>query len=483
MLKFKKIQQKARIVLNSQDAVKTKEWTRMPVKNEKIYFDPSISNVIDITNNIILYNDHNFSTGDAVTYTVEPGDIAIAPLTINTVYYIINHSVNSIKLASSYANALAGTPIDLTSVGSGIHTFTNTLTFDGSNNAIVDITNNTIIVPNHSLYQGEYIQYTTNGTPITGLVNNRSYYAIVVDNNTIKLCNSFQEATSANPPAIDLTGLGVGNTHYLKTKISFASSGSPVLNVVNDSINIPSHNYKTGDAVWYEVHPDGTVVGSAIGGLIDNQFYIVVVIDTDTIQLAGNLTDALAIPPNVINLSIPNSSTIGSKHSLMKAQDWVEVCSNYKFKLQNAPVNLSEKCRLAVQSFHYLKNYDTKPIQGIGGVYIKSLPPIDLYTTQGYYKGQLLSNANFADTFEYQNADFEYNSIPLPDNMTQLLQNGIDIFVDTKKLNFSNEDVKGFVDEDAFNLSLIIYEIDDFEYITDEMNTNVKNRPNVRFIK
>ena len=66
--------------------------------------------------------------------------------------------------------------------------------------------------------------------------------------------------------------------------------------------------------------------------------------------------------------------------------------------------------------------------------------------------------------------------------MTQLLQNGLDIFVDTKKLNFSNEDVKGFVDDDAFNISLLIYEIDDFEYITDEMNKDVKNRPNVRFI-
>lgn len=45
-----------------------------------------------------------------------------------TNYYVIRISATTIKLASSLANALAGTAIDITAAGSGTHTLTHTLT-------------------------------------------------------------------------------------------------------------------------------------------------------------------------------------------------------------------------------------------------------------------------------------------------------------------------------------------------------------------
>lgn len=50
-----------------------------------------------------------------------------AGLALSTDYFVIKVSDNTIKLASSYANALAGTAVDITAAaGTGTHTFTPT---------------------------------------------------------------------------------------------------------------------------------------------------------------------------------------------------------------------------------------------------------------------------------------------------------------------------------------------------------------------
>lgn len=65
---------------------------------------------------------HGFSTGDPVQATTSgslPGG-----LSLSTTYYAYAVDANNFKLSTTYANALAGTVIDITSQGSGNHTFT-----------------------------------------------------------------------------------------------------------------------------------------------------------------------------------------------------------------------------------------------------------------------------------------------------------------------------------------------------------------------
>lgn len=76
--------------------------------------------VITVQTNTTLY------TGTAVVYTST--STVVTGLTASTTYYVIRVSDTTIKLASSLANALAGTAIDLTGAGAGIHTLTQTLT-------------------------------------------------------------------------------------------------------------------------------------------------------------------------------------------------------------------------------------------------------------------------------------------------------------------------------------------------------------------
>jgi microcystin-dependent protein len=82
------------------------------------------TDVITVPSNNSLY------TGKPVVLT----GTGVAPtgLAFSTTYYVINVSATTIKLATSVANAVAGTAIDITGAGSG----TNTLTVSYTNNSV-----------------------------------------------------------------------------------------------------------------------------------------------------------------------------------------------------------------------------------------------------------------------------------------------------------------------------------------------------------
>jgi hypothetical protein len=65
---------------------------------------------VDDSSHQIAYTTHGLSTGDKVTYT-DGGGTAITGLIDGGTYYIIRVDANHIKLATSYANATAGSPV------------------------------------------------------------------------------------------------------------------------------------------------------------------------------------------------------------------------------------------------------------------------------------------------------------------------------------------------------------------------------------
>ena len=73
---------------------------------------------VNVTTNSITITGHGYSTGDVVIYYAN-GGTAVTGITNYGSYYVIVVNSNTIKLATSLTNALAGTAIDLTVVGSG----------------------------------------------------------------------------------------------------------------------------------------------------------------------------------------------------------------------------------------------------------------------------------------------------------------------------------------------------------------------------
>ncbi len=78
---------------------------------------PGDISAVDTTAETLTVTDHGYTTADAVVYT--SGGSLIGGLTSTSTYYIIRVDANTVKLASTSANATAGTAINLTSTGNG----------------------------------------------------------------------------------------------------------------------------------------------------------------------------------------------------------------------------------------------------------------------------------------------------------------------------------------------------------------------------
>ncbi len=197
----------------------------------------------------ITYVGHNLLTGDSVLYNNGDGT-TIGGLTNNATYYVIRVDADTFKLATTLANAQSGSAIAITPGVGSSHTITDNIVkkyvalaqttqqkllvnplvstalltktdgtasiylgpytpFNGASSAVVNITNNTISIPNHPFATGDKVTYTGDLQP---LVSGNTYYVIRVSSTDIKLALSLANTNLGN--AIDLTLLGNG-THSL----------------------------------------------------------------------------------------------------------------------------------------------------------------------------------------------------------------------------------------------------------------------------
>ena len=203
---------------------------------------------VSTANETIEITGHNMQTGTAVKYQ-DGGGTALAGLVDNTQYFVIRHTADLIKLASSLSNANAGTAINLTSTGNNAQTLegiqaTATATISGGRVATVTVTNvgsdyqstpavtvaapaeqtfnaqsavstanDTITISGHLLQTGDQVTYSDKGgTTLANLTDAGAHFVIRVNANTIKLATT--AANAADGVAIDLTA-GSSENHGL----------------------------------------------------------------------------------------------------------------------------------------------------------------------------------------------------------------------------------------------------------------------------
>lgn len=128
-------------------------------------------------------------------------------LSASTDYYIISVTSDTMRFATSLANALAGTYVDITAVGSGNMTvspqLSNAIFWIG--NSAVSIADNQFTMRDHGLWTGQHVQMITDGTLPTGLSENTDYYVIRVDADNFKVASSVSNASAGT--AVDITAL------------------------------------------------------------------------------------------------------------------------------------------------------------------------------------------------------------------------------------------------------------------------------------
>ena len=114
---------------------------------------------------------------------------------------------------------LGATPqitFDVDSAGDPFNMVPGTAPFDGSSGVVVNVTDNTITLTLHGFETGDKVSYRDfGGTSIGGLVDNKSYFVIRVDADTIQLAKTLSGALADTPVAVDLTSLGTGTAHRL----------------------------------------------------------------------------------------------------------------------------------------------------------------------------------------------------------------------------------------------------------------------------
>jgi len=196
---------------------------------------------VSTTADTITSTAHGLSTGAKVTYGAASGTV-LGGLSDATAYYVIYVDVNTFKLASSAANALAGTAIDLTGTGNSSQTFqgdTATATVTVSANSVASITLTAtgtgytsvpavtiaksrltvatanvaisnvelITYTNHGLSAGEAVKYfNSTGSAAAGLANNTTYYVASAG----LTANTFK--VKAANTTVAVTGVAISNS-------------------------------------------------------------------------------------------------------------------------------------------------------------------------------------------------------------------------------------------------------------------------------
>jgi hypothetical protein len=106
--------------------------TYLGIKNSDTFTADAATDILTLTDTAI-----DWTTGDEVVLTTTAADLP-NPLAVSTVYYVIYSSPLAIKLATTKANADAGTNIDITDAGTGTHTITKAVTDDSLLSDLLD---------------------------------------------------------------------------------------------------------------------------------------------------------------------------------------------------------------------------------------------------------------------------------------------------------------------------------------------------------
>jgi hypothetical protein len=145
--------------------------------------------------------------------------------------------------------------------------------FDGSNSAIVDITTNTIKLPNHFFVSGEELVYTSAGAGTTSAIGiattsfvsvgstNKlpsSVYVVKLNNNSIRLARSAEDALKSIPSTLDFTSVGIGTTHAFTSKNQNAKVIVAIDNLIQSPVvasavtnKLATNAFTTDDVIYF----------------------------------------------------------------------------------------------------------------------------------------------------------------------------------------------------------------------------------------
>lgn len=108
----------------------------------------------------------------------------------------------------------------------------------------VNISSNSITITNHNFENGQKIVYNSS-SPSGGLINNKIYYIVVFDENTIKLSPSYYNAISLIPEIVDITSSSSGTISPVNPPIKVYKDSTVTFDLSDSSLS-----YSTGSVAY-----------------------------------------------------------------------------------------------------------------------------------------------------------------------------------------------------------------------------------------
>lgn len=161
----------------------------------------------------------------------------------------------------------------------------------------VNTTNNSITISNHGFSNGQKVLYSAT-TAIGGLVNNFEYYVFRVDNNTIKLSNSYYDSTKSNPSTINLTSASDGTISLVNPPLTVYRDSTVTFNLADSSLSYLNNSVRY-PAFEFDFYIDENMVQKYEKNIDSDDFQVT---RTGTIGVSTNASITLTI-----NSKTPNN--------------------------------------------------------------------------------------------------------------------------------------------------------------------------------
>ena len=215
-------------------------------------FDSLLGNIDKISSTITVSEEHNLKSNDTINLSVKPN------LTVGI------GSLSSVKIKRSLDNNVI---------------LVNPLLFSSSN---IDTTTNVFNINSHNLKTGDKVRYSAN-SPASGFENNSDYFVYKINENKIKLCETYIDSIQNVPNIISIgsTGGSSQSISLVNPKLDSIKNRNLRFDLSDSSLqgydfklfydeNFNNEFISTGSSDFFSVQKTGTIGVSSDASLIIN---------------------------------------------------------------------------------------------------------------------------------------------------------------------------------------------------------------------
>lgn len=354
------------------------------LENTKIYFNPETviavgssskqytklnSSIVNIPQKSIYLPNHNYFTGQPLTYNVGSGGTGI---------YVSNDGSSSFQLLDNQT---------LYAVNLGVH-FLGISTVGFTSSVGIGTTNHSLYFSNPVIGIGELHSFATQYYEVTGNVEN---YSITINTKSPHKLKNGDLVTLNVTPRLSKTIKFRFDSQIRKITTDLISFDASNVDVTKSEIEINDSDLETGDKIVYYSNGNPT-----IGGLVDNETYFVIKTSPGKMQLANYYADAIS--GNSVSLS---SSGFGNQN-IAKLNPKIKIVygSYLKFDLSDSSL-LDVKLSLYTDSTFNRELETYKYVSNSGERYIDTIS--NIYPREIYYNFSKLNQKIYPD---YEVKDF-----------------------------------------------------------------------------